>query len=253
VRLLIDIGNSHIVIAIAKDVIKDVIRINTNKQYTAYEYSIFLDPVLDTVNFEGAIISSVVPEVTSSMNDYCMNFLGLSTIVIGPGVKTGINIKTDNPKEVGSDIICTSVAASEYDEALIVDLGTATTFTYVKNKVIKGVTIATGLKTSMKALINDTSLLHEISLEPSKEYLGTNTTDSLKIGLVNGHAYMVEGFIERIANENTMVILTGGFSKLVNSILDDKYTVNENLLLEGLNKIYSKNRRWLHALINWHR
>lgn len=242
-RLLIDIGNSHIVVATHNESIGEVYRINTNKHYTSYEYSVFLNPILQDKQFEGVIISSVVPEVTVSIFNYCVDYLKLTPLVIGPGVKSGINIKTDNPKEVGSDIICTASAVSEFDECLIVDLGTATTFTYVQNNMIKGVTITTGLKTAMKALISNTALLHEVNLEPAKELLGTNTTESLKIGLVNGHAYMVEGFISRIANKNTKVILTGGFSELVNEILDNKYSINKNLLLEGLNKIYIKNRR----------
>lgn len=242
-RLLIDIGNSHIVFATHNGELSDVYRINTNKHYTSHEYSVFLNPILNGLDFEGAIISSVVPEVTLPIQNYCRDYLKLEPLVVGPGVKTGINIKTDNPKEVGSDIICTAVSASEYDSSLVVDLGTATTFTYIEHNVIKGVTITAGLKTAMKALISQTSLLHEISLEPFNKNLGTNTTESLRIGLVNGHAYMVEAFIQRIAKDKTKVILTGGFGPLVNEILDNAYTVKPNLLLEGLNKIYLKTRR----------
>lgn len=242
-RLLIDIGNSHIVIATHNGDVLNVYRINTNKHYTSYEYSVFLNPILSNEDFEGIIISSVVPEVTVSIYNYCVDFLNITPLVVGPGVKSGINIKTDNPKEVGSDIICTAVAASEYEKCLIVDLGTATTFTYVEKNMIKGVTITTGLKTAMKALVDNTSLLHEINLEPAKVDIGTNTTESLKIGLVNGHAYMVEAFINRIADNKTKVLLTGGFAELVNEILDNKFEVSSNLLLEGLNKIYIKNRR----------
>ncbi len=242
-RLLIDIGNSHIVIATHNGGVDEVYRINTNKHYTSYEYSVFLNPILSSQEFEGVIISSVVPEVTLPIYNYCVDFLNLEPLIVGPGVKSGINIKTDNPKEVGSDIIASAVASSEYDKCLIVDLGTATTFTYVEKNMIKGVTITTGLKTSMKAIVKNTSLLHEINLEPVKSNLGTNTSESLKIGLVNGHAYMVEAFINRIADKDTKVLLTGGFAPLVNEILNNSYEVSPNLLLEGLNKIYLKNRR----------
>lgn len=242
-RLLIDIGNSHIVFATHNGDLSDVYRINTNKHYTSHEYSVFLNPILSNLEFEGAIISSVVPEVTLPIQNYCRDYLQIEPLVVGPGVKTGINIKTDNPKEVGSDIICTAVAASEYESSLIVDLGTATTFTYIDKNVIKGVTITAGLKTAMKALVSNTALLHEISLEPLKKDVGTNTTESLRIGLVNGHAYMVEAFINRIAKQNTKVLLTGGFGPLVNDILGGHYEVKPNLLLEGLNKIYLKTRR----------
>lgn len=242
-RLLIDIGNSHIVVATHNGDIHDVYRINTNKHYTSYEYSVFLNPILSEKNFEGIIISSVVPEVTLPIVNYCKDHLNIVPIVVGPGVKTGINIKTDNPKEVGSDIIAAAVAATQYEKVLVVDLGTATTFTFIEKNMIKGVTITTGLKTAMKALIDNTSLLHEINLEPARNNIGTNTTESLKIGLVNGHGYMVDAFIKRIADKDTKVLLTGGFAELVNKILNNKYEVSPNLLLEGLNKIYLRNRR----------
>ncbi len=240
-RLLIDIGNSNIVIATSDNSISDVFRINTSKNYTEYEYSVFLNPILEDKDIEGAIISSVVPEITRPVVDYLRHNYDIEPIIIGPGVKTGINVKTDNPKEVGTDLIATAAAVSDYGSALIVDLGTATTFTYVDKNVIRGVVITTGLKTSMKALVESTSLLHEISLEPIEAAIGTNTTESLRIGLVNGHAYMVEAFIKRISRENTKVVLTGGFASLVNKILGNEYEVRNNLLLEGLDNIFKRN------------
>ncbi len=242
-RLLVDIGNSNIVIATSDKTISDVFRINTSKNYTEYEYSVFLNPILEDKDIEGAIISSVVPEITRPVVDYLRSNFKIEPIIIGPGVKTGINVRTDNPKEVGSDLIATAAAVSDCDSALIVDLGTATTFTYVDKNVIRGVVISTGLQTSMKALVESTSLLHEISLEPIEASIGTNTTESLRIGLVNGHAYMVEAFIKRISKENTKVVLTGGFAELINRILNNEYEVRKNLLLEGLDYIYTRNIR----------
>ncbi len=244
---LIDIGNTSIAIAFSKtgDKIDHVYRINTEKTKSADEYAITLNQFLKDV--DAVVISSVVPELNEVFKDYFQERFGLIPTFLGMGVKTGLKITTDNPKEVGGDIIANAVAAiSLYDKTiLIVDLGTATTFTYIEDSNLKGVVIAPGLTTSRNALVTKTSLLPQVELDTPSKLLGTNSTDSIKSGLMFGHASMIEGMIQRIKKQvnhpDLKVILTGGHAKLILPLLNEVYPLDELLILKGLLSVYKRN------------
>ena len=176
-----------------------------------------------------------------------MNYHHIKPLFISPGIKTGIKIKADNSKEVGADLIACAVGAStKYgDTALIVDMGTATTITYLKNNTIEGVTICPGLNTSKKSLISDTSLLPDVSIEAPSRVLGNNSSDCIKSGLVYGHASMIDGLIRRIKKETNEpdinVIITGGLAKLVSSVMETKVILDDELIFVGLNTVLDRN------------
>ncbi len=244
---LIDIGNTSIAIGLSTkpNAIDLIYRMNTEKSKSTDEYAITLNQFLK--NVDQAVISSVVPELNDVFKDYFEKQFGIVPIFLGFGVKTGIRIMTDNPKEVGTDIIANAVgAASLYNNTcLVVDLGTATTFTYIEESNLKGVVIAPGLTTSRNALITKTSLLPQVELTRPTKILGTNSTDSIKSGLVFGHASMIDGMIQRIKNQvsnpKLLVILTGGHAKLVYPLLSENVLTDDILILKGLLIVYEKN------------
>lgn len=244
---LIDIGNTSIAIGVSfqGESIDLVYRMNTEKSKSSDEYAITLNQFMHDV--DKAIISSVVPELNDVFREYLMKQFHIQPIFLGFGVKTGIRIMTDNPKEVGSDIIANAVAATElYDKTcLVVDLGTATTFSYIEESNLKGVIIAPGLTTSRNALITKTSLLPQVDLDVPTKLLGTNSTDSIKSGLVFGHASMIDGMIMRIKkklhNDTLKVVLTGGHARLVRPIVNELMTQDDLLILKGLLIVHKRN------------
>jgi len=243
--ILIDIGNTNIVIGEYNEEITKTYRFLTDKLKSADEYYIYLKDILK--NAKGIIISSVVPELNNVFKELSNKYLNLEPIVIGPGVKTGLKIVTDNPKEVGADLVAGSVGAiKEYSSTcIVIDMGTATTFTLVKNSEIKGVVISTGLITQKNSLIGGASQLTQFEFKTPKKIVGTNTIDSLNSGLLYGHAYMMEGIINKIKEENNLkdckVVITGGASLLVKDLLNQEYIIDEFLLLKGLIHLYNKN------------
>ena len=248
-KIAIDIGNTTIAIGLSKkgDIVDKIYRINTEKNKSADEYGILLNGFFE--DCDSAIISSVVPELNEVFRDYFIERFNLEPLFVGTGVKTGIKINSDNPKEVGADLIGNSVGATNlYDETvLVIDLGTATTFTYLENKVLKGVVISTGLTTSKNALVSQTSLLPQVELQAPKKVLGTNSVDCIKSGLVYGHASMIDGIIKRIKEETNKpqlkVIITGGHAKIVYPYCTETLIKDEILILKGLLIILSKNKR----------
>ncbi|MDD3129119.1 MAG: type III pantothenate kinase [Candidatus Izemoplasmatales bacterium] len=248
-KIAIDIGNTTITIGLSQtgETIEKIYRINTEKNKSSDEYSIFMNSLISSC--EGLIISSVVPELNEVFRDYFLDRFNIEALFVGTGVKTGIKINSDNPKEVGADLISNSVAATNiYDETcLIIDLGTATTFTFLENKVLKGVIISTGLTTSRNALISKTSLLPQVELQAPKKVLGTNSVDCIKSGLIFGHASMIDGLIRRVKKETNKqdlkVIITGGHSKIVFPYCEELIIIDETLILKGLLILLKKNNR----------
>lgn len=246
-KVVVDIGNTTIAIGVSKngDVIDKVYRINTEKNKSYDEYSFVLRNFIPTCS--QAIVSSVVPEINRVFKLFFQDYCDITPMFLGQGVKTGIQINADNPKEVGADLIANSVAATNlYSETvLVIDLGTATTFTYVDQKVLKGVIITTGLTTSKNALINKASLLPQIELVPPKKLIGTNSEDSIKSGLLYGHAAMIDGFIGRIKNHtnkpNLKVVMTGGHSRIVQPLCESDIEIDRSLILKGLLLLLKKN------------
>jgi len=247
-KVVIDIGNTTIAIGLSKngELLDKVYRINTEKNKSYDEYAFLLREFIPTCSV--AMISSVVPELNEVFREFFEEYFDVVPLFLGQGIKTGIQINSDNPKEVGADLIGNSVAATAlYDETvLIIDLGTATTFTYVENRILKGVIITTGLTTSKNALINKTSLLPQIELTPPKKLLGTNSADCIKSGLLYGHASMIYGMIHRIKSElnnpDLKVVITGGHSKMIYPLVEEKMIKDETLILKGLLILLEKNK-----------
>jgi len=253
-KLAIDIGNTTIAIGLSDtgEKIDKLYRINTEKNRSSDEYTLILNGFINSCS--EAIIASVVPELNEVFRDYFLARFNVEPLFIGHGVKTGIQINSDNPKEVGADLIANSVGATSYyeDTCLIIDTGTATTFTYLEKKVLKGVVITTGLTTSKNALIAKTSLLPQVELNAPKKVLGTNSIDCIKSGLVYGHSAMIDGLIRRIKEETLKpflkVIITGGHAKIVANHCLEELTIDELLILKGLFVILKKNKK-INALL----
>ncbi|MDD3113863.1 MAG: type III pantothenate kinase [Candidatus Izemoplasmatales bacterium] len=236
----IDIGNTTITIGLSsnQEDFSHIYRLNTEKTKSADEYAITLNELIKQAS--RVIISSVVPEMNEVFRDYFEKQFGIVPLFLGAGVKTGIRIFADNPKEVGADLIGNSIAATEiyHPTCLIIDLGTATTFTYLENMNLRGVIIAPGLTTSRNALISKTSLLPQVELEAPKKILGTNSNDAIRSGLVLGHAAMIDGMIFRIKESLKLttltVVLTGGHAKIVRPHCRETMILDESLILKGL-------------------
>ncbi len=245
--LLVDIGNSNIVFSLSENKkIVNSFRIKTFDNKTSDEYYLLIKPLLDSFKIDDVIISSVVPIITSSLKKMFSERYNINSKILGPGLKTGIQLKVDDPKTVGADIICDAVGASiHYNEALIIDLGTATKYIYVKNSVFYGVSIAPGVSISMKALINNAALLPNFEFSQPKKVIATNTISCMQSGVIYGSASQVDGMIDRIKeeinNKDVPVYATGGLSGVIVPLCKNQIIIKENLTLEGLLDIYKKN------------
>jgi len=245
--LLVDVGNSNIVYGFADETgVKSTFRFKTFKDKTTDEYYILIKSMLDLVKFDDVIISSVVPVVTSALVKLFKKYYNITSKVVGPGVKTGIQLKCDDPKSVGGDIICDCAGAlAKYDEAIIVDLGTATKYIYASNNTFYGVSIAPGVAISMKALVSNAELLTSFELICPKKVVGTNTISCMQSGVMFGAAAQVDGMVTRIKEElgkpNIPVVATGGLSSIIVPLCKESVELIPNLTLDGLNEIYKKN------------
>ncbi len=251
--LAIDIGNTNIVIGCFKD--EEIIfteRLSTNQTATVLEYAISLKNVLemyeinrDSVN--GAIISSVVPNITCTVSLAVEKIAHTKPLIVGPGIKTGLSIKIDNPAQLGSDLVVGSVAGiAEYKAPMVIfDLGTATTVCVIgKNKDYLGGMIMPGINVSLNSLVGGTSQLPKISLEPPKKLIGTNTIDAMKSGILYSTAGGMDGIIDRIESElgePVTAVATGGLAKVVVPVCKHSIILDDELLLKGLRIIYNKN------------
>ena len=253
--LAVDIGNTHVVMGcIENSEIKYIARMTTDVKKTENEYAITIKQLLefnhiDYCSFEGAIISSVVPPITGTMKTAIRILTGIDALVVGAGIKTGLNIRIDNPAQLGSDLVVGAVAAlSLYKPPMtILDMGTATTISVIDAKgTYMGGAIIPGLVLSLTALSSGTSQLPKVPIEAPDRCIGANTIDCMKSGGVFGTAAMIDGMIERIEGElgtKTCVIATGGLSKSVLPHCKHDIIYNENLLLHGLEIIYRKNQK----------
>lgn len=251
--LAVDIGNSNVVIGCFEgEDIRLLERMSTNRNSTALEYAVLIKTVLELnglekADFEGGIISSVVPAVTNMVKAAIEKLTGKPPLVVGPGLKTGLKILLDNPAQLGSDRVADAVAAvSEYPCPLItVDMGTATTISVIdKNKSFIGGVIMPGLRIGAESLSSRTSQLPQISLDPPKRAIGRNTTDCMRSGIVLGCAATIDGIIEKIEQElgyPCTVVSTGGHAGIVIPYCKREIIVDEKLLLKGLMILYRKN------------
>ncbi len=252
--LTVDIGNTNIVFGgITNGKIDFMARVSTNKIKTEDEYGADLITILklhnvDKKNIEGGIIASVVPPVLVAIRRAVKMVIGTEPIVVGPGVKTGLNILMDNPAAVGTDKIVAAVAALKEFEPpiIIVDMGTATTICVVdKNKNYIGGCIMPGVNISLDALCRRTAQLPYISLEEPKSAIAKNTIDSMRSGIIYGNASMIEGYVERMEaelGEKCNVVVTGGLGKYIIKHCKRKFVYSGELLLKGLEIIYNKNK-----------
>ena len=252
--LTIDIGNTNIVLGGFDDEKQRFIsRISTNAKKTDAEYATKLKSILslygvDESEVSGAAISSVVPILTQTMANAIKIVFNVKAVIVGPGIKTGINLLADNPAQVGADLICACVAAAKLytPPVLIIDMGTATKFMLVdESKSFTGVSIMPGVEISLKALTGGAAQLPQISLVPPKKLLGTNTIDCMRSGIIYGNAAMLDGMIDRIGDEvksELTIVATGGLSRSIIPYCRHDVILDDDLILKGLLIIYNKNK-----------
>ena len=253
--LAIDVGNTNIVLGMIENgEILNVVRIHTDLRETETEYAIKLRQVtdfygIDLKSFEGAIISSVVPPVTESLRLAVESLIGKKPLIVGPGMKTGMNVRIDDPSTMAGDLVVGSVAAIAcYGAPLIViDMGTATTMVLIDNEgSYRGGAIIPGIKLSYGALSSGTSLLPDIAILPPKKVIATNTVDSMRSGAVYGTAAMLDGMIDRMEKEigyPCTVVATGGLARTVVQNCSRDIIYDADLLLKGLWVLYDRNRK----------
>ena len=253
--LAIDIGNSNIVIGcIENGAIQNETRIATDLVKTSDQYCFDLKNMLSLSDvpvsrLEDVIISSVVPPVLNSMRTAVLKLTGKKPFVVGPGIKTGLNILLDNPQQVGSDLIVAAVAAlREYKPPLIlIDMGTATTISVInKDRAYLGGCICPGVRISAEALSSRAALLPGIDLDQPRRAIGKNTTDCMRSGIMLGAACMLDGMIERMERElgeRATVVATGGIARFVLPMCRREIAYDRNLLLKGLAVLYQMNRK----------
>ncbi len=254
--LAIDIGNSNIVIGcIDRDErVSALFRMVTDLKKTEDEYASGMQSILqfhgvDTAAFDGAIICSVVPPLTEIFRTAVEKITHCKALIVGAGLKTGLNVAIENPATLGSDIVAAGVAAmSEYPlPVIVVDMGTATTITVVDkgNRYIGGA-IVPGVALSISALSSGTSLLQKVPIVAPAKAICTTTTESMQSGAVYGSAALLDGMIARFERElgcPATVVATGGIADKILPYCTKPIIYDENLLLKGLHIIYKKNRR----------
>ena len=251
--LAIDVGNTNIVLGCIEDgEILNIVRIQTAPKTTADEYVIKVKNILeiygiDPRGFEGAIMSSVVPPVTGKLQRAIKFLTGHECMMVGPGMKTGLNVRIDDPGTLAGDIVVGSVAAISCYGApcIVLDMGTATTIVAVDSHgAYLGGAITPGVKLSYSALSAGTSLLPEISITAPKKCIATNTVDSMRSGAVFGTAAMIDGMIERMEaelGEKCVLVATGGIAEFVTPYCRHEILCDNDLLLKGLWILYRKN------------
>lgn len=258
--LAFDVGNTNIVLGVFKD--GDLIqnwRMETDKDKSADEYGMIINQLfayegLDATDIRDVIISTVVPSILYTLQHLSQKYFNKHAIVIGPGIKTGLIVKYDNPKQVGADRIVNAVAAlAKYGGPLvIIDFGTATTFCAISDKSeYLGGTISPGIKIASDALFEKTAKLPRVELEEPGHTICKNTNESMQSGLVYGHMGVVDYIVKKMKRElqqccgtakEPVVVATGGLATLIESGIDCIDYVDKMLTLEGLKIIYEKNR-----------
>ena len=251
--LAVDIGNSNIVIgAIEGENILFEARLRTDPTKTSDEYCIDVKSILDVYGVnsavvEGAIIASVVPQVLNSIKTAIKKLTGKNALVVGPGLKTGLNIKIENPAQTGADLVVGCVAALREHKPpmIVIDMGTATTMIVLDEKgALIGGSISPGVKISMDALTDRTALLPGLQLDQPKRAIGRNTIDCMRSGIMLGNACMLDGMVERMEAElgqKATVVITGGIAKFVIPMCKTPMIYDKDLLLKGLAALYRDN------------
>lgn len=252
--LAIDIGNTNITLgAYDNDVLCFTARLATVQGTTADQYAVEIKNILDLhglnhERIEDCIVSSVVPSVGGAICNAVSLLCNIVPLELGPGVKTGLNIKIDNPAQLGADLVAGAVGAiCEYTlPCVVIDMGTASTISVIdRNGAYLGGIISAGVRLTLKALTENTAQLPAIDITAPKTVISTNTVDCMKSGLIYGTAAMIDGLLDRIIEELgeiPTVVATGGLSKDIIIHCKNEIIYNANLLLDGLREIYEKNK-----------
>ena len=253
--LTIDIGNSNIVLGGVQDEkIVFEARLRTEATKTSDQYCVDLKILMEVYgvsnrDIEGTIIASVVPQVLNSMRTAVQKLTGKVPLVVGPGLKTGLNILLENPGQTGADLVVADVAALREHKPplIIIDMGTATTMSVLdKNGAHIGGCIIPGVKISMDALTDRTALLPGLQLDQPRKAIGRNTIDAMRSGIMMGTACMLDGMVERMEAElgcKTTVIVTGGIAKFIVPMCKTPMIYDKDLIIKGLAALYRDNKR----------
>lgn len=253
--ICLDIGNTNIKYAVFDgDNLLISFRVATEHKKTSDEYggqllSILGNNKINAADIAGGIISSVVPQLDYTLEKVCRVYLGIKPLMLAPGLKTGLNLKVDNAKEVGADRVVNNVAGvKKYGYPLIIiDFGTATTFNVIdrKSEFVGGV-IAPGIKGSLDSLVNGTAKLPRVEIERPATVIGKNTVTNMQSGIVFGFAGLVEYIVKKIKREmkeeNVTVVATGGFSEIIAKEISCIDKVDKFLTLDGLKYLYNLNK-----------
>lgn len=250
--LAVDVGNTYIVIGVIDgDNLVCSGRIATTAYDTEDDYAMRLYSFIHLnhlENIEGAIVSSVVPALSRTITKAIKLVCKVEAVVVGPGVKTGLNIKIDNPAELGADLVVGAVASTaKYPcPQVIFDFGTATTASVIdEKKAYIGGVVLCGVKTAVHAISNGTAQLPQVDISAPERVIGSNTADCMRSGAVYGTASMVDGLVSRIERElgkKVTVVVTGEPGKTISAECDTDVIYDENLLIDGLRMIYNKNK-----------
>ena len=253
--LAIDLGNTNIKYGVFDgEKLVSSFRVSSRISRTADEYGSVLvgllsDRGIKKSDIDGIIFSSVIPALNYTICHMCEYFFGITPLMIGPGVKTGLNIKAENPREVGADIIVNSVSAyTKYGGPIVViDFGTATTFDVVTDKCeLLGVVIAPGIKTSLEGLATKTAQLPMVELDAPKTVIGKNTKHCMQAGIIFGFAGLVDNILKRIKKElgldQIKVVATGGLGEIIAKEVKQISVIDRTLTLDGLRHIYQLNK-----------
>ena len=252
--LAIDLGNTNIKYGVFDgEKLVASFRVSSRISRTADEYGSVLvgllaDRGIKKSQITGIIFSSVIPALNYTICHMCEFFFGITPLVVGPGIKTGLNVKADNPKEVGADIIVNSVSAfNKYGgPVIVIDFGTATTFDVISDKCeLIGVVIAPGIKTSLEGLASKTAQLPMVELDAPKTVIGKNTKHCMQSGIIFGFAGLVDSIVSRIKKELKLdkikVVATGGLGEIISNEVKSEIIVDRTLTLDGLKAIYNLN------------